>query len=176
MAVRQSRRLVRAALAGVVLIAGASCNCTHISLGLPQAYSPGGWKQGSPAPSGGSFTPTQARQATGGPTTVCNPPQTVSGTLCRFYPPSQGPNPGENAFRGYVFNVGTGQALANDTYVLQWTVNINNLGCATRVAGSSTDVTFPATYGSSYKIAAHFKPGCIPTNPTNILYGAWIVQ
>lgn len=161
---------------GIAGIISAGLGCICITNNVTSPPLPSASQPGSPPPSGGNFAPTQVKQATGGPTTVCNPPQTVSGTICRFYPPSQGPAPGENAFRGYIVNVGTGQILSNDWYVLQWTVDINNLGCATPVPNSSTDVTFPAQYPKLYKLAAHFKQGHIPTNPTNILYGAWLVQ
>lgn len=164
--------------AGIVgtMLAGVGCICINnqATVMAPSAGGSSPGTGGGATASGGNLAPTQAKQATGGPTSVCNPGQSVSGTICRFYPPSQGPAPGENHFVGYVVNVGTGQILSNDWYVLQWTVNINELGCATPVAGSSTDVTFPAQYPKLYKLAAHFKTGHVPTNPTNIIYGAWV--
>jgi len=177
-AVRWSWRLRGAALAGIVLMAGAGCNCININLGSPQASSAGGGRPGYPPPSGGSFTPVQsAITGSGGNVTICTPPQTISPKHVNFYPPSQSPNPGENGFRGYLFNVSTGQIISNNTYVLQWIVDIANRGCGTPVANSTTDVFFPATAGTSYKIVAHFKPNQIPpNNPPIKLYGAWITQ
>ena len=166
-----------AVLVGVVLLAGAGCNCISINVGAPAAYAPG-MAPGGPPPSGGNFVPVQTSIATySGTTTICNPPQQISDKYARFYPPSQTPNPGENGFRGYLYNVTANAVIPNSTYVLQWIVDLNNRGCATPVANSTTDVSFPATAGLYYKIAAHFKPGQIPAgNPTIRLNGAWIIQ
>lgn len=177
-AVRRNWRITGALLRVAMLLA-TGCNCVNVQVGSPVTGSPG-WQPPSspPPPSGGNFVPTQCYiTGTSGTTTICNSPITITKKHANFYPPSQAPNPGENAFRGYVFNATTSQIIANSDYVLQAIVDINTYICGTPVANSTTDVTFPAVAGTPYKIAAHFKPNKVPAgNPQIVLYGSWIVQ
>jgi hypothetical protein len=178
-AVQHCSRFVVAVFAGLVLMAGTGCNCININVGTPQAGT-GIWTPPPPPsvapPSGGNFTPVQSYvSGTSGTAMLCG--QQITKKRANFYPPSQTPNPGENAFRGYVLNGATGQVIPNTDYVLQAIVNISTFVCGTPVAGSTTDVSFPATAGTSYKIAAHFKPNKVPpNNPPITLHGAWIIQ
>lgn len=173
---QRNRRIAEAVLGGALILVSAGCNCININVGSPSAPSHGGPGSFPPPPSGGNFVPFQSTiTGSGTGSTLCG--QQISSKHVNFYPPSQTPNPGENGFRGYLFNVATSRIISNDTYVLQWTVDMNNLGCASRVVTSTTDVSFPATAGLSYKLTAHFKPNKVPpNNPPITLYGAWITQ
>jgi len=171
---RGNWRLVSAALGAVVLMAGAGCTCVTINVERTPAA-----QSGSPpgAPAGGNFVPVQALLASSGQLTVCNPPQPVSGTYVRFYPPYQVPNPGDTGFRGHLYNLTTGVAIPNTDYYLQWIVTGSNTGCCTPLGSPPTpptDVTCPVTPGLSYRFIAHFKTGKVPTgNPAIELLGTW---
>jgi len=161
-------------------MAGAGCNCITINIGSPP-YAAQGAAQGAAQarqqverPAGGNFVPVQALEVSSGSLTVCNPPQPVSGTYVRFYPPTQIPNTGDTGFRGYLWNVTANAAIANTDYYLQWIVTGANTGCCTPVGGSSTDVSCLVTPGLTYRFTAHFKTGHVPPgNPTIQLNGAW---
>lgn len=88
---------------------------------------------------------------------------------------SQKPDPGYTGWEGYVCDLTAGTVITNTHYVLQWIVDMNNWGCGTPIAGSSTDVYFPATAGLSYKLTAHWKPGYVPPASHVIeICGDWI--
>jgi len=166
----------------MLLLATTGCNCININIGggIPGGPgNPGDPNNWSP-PSGGAFVPVQSTIGNyGGSTTICTPPQQISTKFVRFYPPNQIPNPGENGFRGYLLNMNNNQILSNNTYVLQWIVNSTNMGCATPVPNSSTEVYFPASYPYAYKLAAHFKVGGVPSGsplPPIKIFGTWITQ
>jgi hypothetical protein len=171
----QNWTIVSVALGGIVL-AAIGCTCINIQIGAADSGSGGGHSDPTP-PSGGAFMPVQSTiKAYTATASICNPAVTITDKYVKFGA-GQVPNPGENGFRGYLLNTNTGQILSNNTYILQWTVDINNLGCATPVAGSSTEVFFPASYPKSYKLAAHFLANGIPAgDPWIRIHGSWITQ
>jgi hypothetical protein len=95
--------------------------------------------------------------------------QTVTKKKATFYPPYQGPSPGETLFRGWIVNTTTGQIIPNNTYALQWIVQgTGNQGCASAVPNSTSDFSFAAANPNQYGMVAHFKPNMVPnTNHTS---------
>lgn len=170
--IQQTWKWVRAALGGVLLMAGAGCICTTINMPCPCSPQTGPQTGLVGGPAGGNFVPVQSVLASGGGIKICN--QTVSGTYTRFYPPTQTPNTGDIGFRGFLWNVTTGAAIPNTAYYLQWFVTSANTGCCTAVVNSTTDVSCPVSAGLVYRFTAHFKTGQVPpSNSTIELRGAW---
>ena len=178
---RRAGKTTTSMLSAMLLVAGSGCNCTTIYLTPPQQQgalqTPALARYSLSPPSGGNFAPaTTLATGTTAAATVCNQP--VTKRKATFYPPLQGPAPGENLFRGWIVNVSNNnQIIPNNGYVLQWFVAGSPPGCASPVSGSTTDVSFSVSNPKQYGMVAHFKTGHVPsTNDTIILNGVWTTQ
>jgi len=62
-----------------------------------------------------------------------------------------------------------GAYLANTQYNLLWRTGATSRGCATAVAGSTTQKTFASSPAKKYSLTLYFMPGNCPPNGTDVV-------